>query len=255
MPKFNDITKENWKEQADIITDSLWIFNKRDNSGKHDGSYHGNFIPQIPRQLIKRYTKPGDIVLDPFMGSGTTAFVCEELDRKFIGIDIQPKMVDHVRNKLDREDYILYIEDSQVDSWIWDFKKQVQLAILHPPYWDIIKFSNDIGDLSNNGIYSNFKLSFDLVMENVLYTVKEGGYIALVAGDAYRDKQVYPIGFDLCKIITDNEDIKLKGIIIKNMAGNRAKQSQQGLWRYRALMSDYYIFKHEYIFVFKKEMQ
>ena len=45
--------------------------------------------------------------------------------------------------------------------------------------------------------------------------------------------------------------LTLKSVIIKNMEGNRAKQNKEGIWRYRALTSDYYIFKHEYILIFK----
>ena len=44
---------------------------------------------------------------------------------------------------------------------------------------------------------------------------------------------------------------KLKSIIVKDMKGNRSKQNKEAIWRYRALSSDYYIFKHEYIFIFK----
>ena len=88
MPKFNDINLEKWKEE-DIWTESLWIIPERDKSGKHSGFYHGNFVPQIPRQLITRYTKRNDVVFDPFVGSGTTAFEAENLKRHFIGIDIQ----------------------------------------------------------------------------------------------------------------------------------------------------------------------
>ena len=86
MPKFNDFDMDKWKDLSDIETDSLWIIDKRDNSGKHDGFYHGNFVPQIPRQLIKRYTKKNDTVLDAFLGSGTTAYECETLGRNFIGV-------------------------------------------------------------------------------------------------------------------------------------------------------------------------
>jgi len=43
----------------------------------------------------------------------------------------------------------------------------------------------------------------------------------------------------------------IKKYCYKNMEGNRAKQNKEGIWRYRALTSDYYIFKHEYIFIFK----
>ena len=46
--------------------------------------------------------------------------------------------------------------------------------------------------------------------------------------------------------------LKLKSIIVKNIEGNRAKQNKNTIWRYRALASDYYIFKHEYIMILKK---
>jgi len=72
MPKFNDFDLKNWRDLTDIDTNSLWLIDKRDNSGVHTGTYHGNFVPQIVNQLLKRYTKKGDWVVDPFMGSGTT---------------------------------------------------------------------------------------------------------------------------------------------------------------------------------------
>ncbi len=84
-----------WQE-SDINTDSLWLINERDKSGKHKNVYHGNFIPQIPNQLIRRYTKENDTVLEPFMGSGTTLFECEKLGRKYIGFDINRAMIGHL---------------------------------------------------------------------------------------------------------------------------------------------------------------
>lgn len=46
-------TEEDWKT-TDLNPDSLWLIDKRDNSGKHENNYHGNFVPQIPNQLIRR---------------------------------------------------------------------------------------------------------------------------------------------------------------------------------------------------------
>ncbi len=54
--KHNDLDIENWKD-CNINTDSLWLISERDKSGKHENIYHGNFVPQIPNQLIRRYTK------------------------------------------------------------------------------------------------------------------------------------------------------------------------------------------------------
>ncbi len=158
MPNFNDINLADWKN-TEVWTDSLWIIPERDKSGKHDGFYHGNFIPQIPRQLILRYTKGNDVVFDPFVGSGTTAYEAESLGRHFIGIDIQPELIKHIKSKVDNKNYFaeLITGDSTDQKTFSDIaeilnkkgRKNIQLAILHPPYADIIKFSNNNKDLSN----------------------------------------------------------------------------------------------------------
>ncbi len=83
--KINDINLHRWKEYDDIITDSLWVMDKRDSSGAHLGWYWGNFIPQIPHQMMLRYTKKDDWVLDAFVGSGTTLIECRRLGRNGLG--------------------------------------------------------------------------------------------------------------------------------------------------------------------------
>ena len=51
---------------------------------------------------------------------------------------------------------------------------------------------------------------------------------------------------------SDEAGIKLKSTIVKNFDATRGKMNQKELWRYRALAGGFYIFKHEYIFVFQK---
>jgi len=89
--KINDINLLRWKEYDDIITDSLWILDKRDTSGAHLGWYWRNFIPQIPHQMMLRYTKKGDWVLDTFVGSGTTLIECRRLGRIWNRNRIKPR--------------------------------------------------------------------------------------------------------------------------------------------------------------------
>lgn len=271
MPKFNDFDMKNWKELSDITTDSLWIINKRDNSGKHDGFYHGNFVPQIPQQLIKRYTKRNDLVFDPFLGSGTTAFECEKLNRNFIGIDLNIEMVNYVKSKFKNENNLVEIDNNNFFEFIKGdssdkntFKKiekiineknenkKAQLAILHPPYFDIIKFSDDEKDLSNAASIDEFLKEFSKVIKNTKSILNKGGYLAIVIADKYSNSEWIPLGF-YCMQEAQKQSLLLKSIIIKNMEGNRAKKNQEAIWRYRALNSDYYIFKHEYIFLFKNK--
>lgn len=261
MPKYNDIDLKNWKN-SEVMTDSLWIIGERDKSGKHDGFYHGNFIPQIPHQLILRYTKKNDVVLDPFVGSGTTAFEAESLKRNFIGIDIQENLISQIKNKIDtKTNFIELITGDSTDTNIVkniksilekNKKDAVQFAILHPPYADIIKFSKHTEDLSNASSLKEFLDKFLLVLKNTIAVLEKGRYLALVIGDKYSKGEWVPLGF-LCMNEAQKFDLTLKSIIVKNIEGNRGKSNQHSIWRYRALASDYFIFKHEYIFIFKKE--
>src|SRR5690349_1914515 len=90
MMKTNDLDLGQWKRYEDLLTDSLWRIEHRDTSGAHRGWYHGNFVPQIPYQLMRRFTCPGDWVLDPFVGSGTTLIECRRLGRHGLGIELNP---------------------------------------------------------------------------------------------------------------------------------------------------------------------
>ena len=125
------------------------------------------------------------------------------------------------------------------------------MAILHPPYADIIKFSDLKDDLSNTKSLKDFLDKFSDVLKNTIEILEDDRYLAIVIGDAYKSGKWIPLSF-YCMNEAQKLGLTLKSIIIKNMAGNRAKQNKEGIWRYRALSSDYYIFKHEYIFLFKK---
>jgi len=259
MPIFNDLNIDNWKE-SEIWTDSLWIISERDKSGKHNGFYHGNFVPQIPHQFILRYTKKNEIVFDPFLGSGTTAYEAESLNRDFIGIDIQKELVDYVGKNIEPENNFsdLIVGDStkyevfeNVEQFLKNHnRKNVQLAILHPPYANIIKFSDLKDDLSNAKSLKDFLEKFSFVLKNTIKILEKGRYLVIVIGDKYTAGQWIPLGF-YCMNEAQKLKLTLKSVIIKNMEGNRAKRNKEAIWRYRALSSDYYIFKHEYILIFK----
>lgn len=260
MPIFNDLNLAKWKE-SEIWTDSLWIIPERAKTGKHNGFYHGNFVPQIPHQLILRYTKQNDVVFDPFLGSGTTAYEVEGLSRNFIGIDIQKKLIDYVGKNIEPKNNFSELiagDSTKIETFekVKEIlkkhkKKNVQLAILHPPYADILKFSDLKDDLSNTKSLKEFLGKFAEVLQNTMNLLENGRYLAIVIGDKYSAGKWIPLGF-YCMNEAQKLGLILKSVIIKNLAGNRAKQNKEGIWRYRALASDYYIFKHEYILVFKK---
>ena len=129
--------------------------------------------------------------------------------------------------------------------------KKVQFVIFHPPYWDIIKFSDNQNDISNSETLEAFLENFGQVIDNTTQYLEKNRYCAVVIGDKYANSQVVPLGFHCMNLFTQ-KGFLLKAILVKNFGDTKGKSNSQGIWRYRALASDFYIFKHEYIFVFKK---
>ncbi len=260
--KINDLNLNRWKEYDDIITDSLWILNKRDNSGAHHAGYWGNFIPQIPNQFLRRYTKKGEWVLDPFLGSGTTLIEAQRLGRNALGIELSKKVLDQTKKNIAKEanPNKVKLEFVNGDSTAVDLKKVIsnleiksfQFQIFHPPYWDIIKFSDTKSDLSNAKSIDDFLISFGKVLDNCLPYLDKNRFAAVVISDKYSGGEWIPLGFYVMQEVLKRGMI-LKSTIVKNFEETTAKRNQKELWRYRALAGGFYVFKHEYIFIFQKK--
>lgn len=248
-----------------VNVDSLWIIGPRAKGGMRDNSYHGNFVPQIPNDFIRRFTHEGDTVLDMFTGSGTALFECIPLHRDYIGFDINETIVADVLKKaaeFPKNSYRINLCDicdrekaqKHISANLKDFKSNdVDLVFSHPPYLDIIKFTDCDCDLSHIGDLSRFTAKYIEAVGNIWQFLKKSGYFVLVIGDVYKKGEVVPLGFTLMSAIRRTFKCQLKGIVVKDIVGNRAKIGLEALWRYRAMKWGTYLFKHEYVFVFKKQ--
>lgn len=261
---YNDIDLNNWKVYENIKTGTWWEFNSREKSNGHSYDYHGNYIPQIATQLLERYTKKNDIVLDLFFGSGTTGIEAKNLERRCIGVELKEDMVDYVSQKFTKKDLVVNINIIQGDSASAEAKKKVQdrleimgrshaqLLVLHPPYDDIIKFSDKKEDLSNCATTEEFYELFKKVAKNGYDLLEQNRFAALIIGDKYANSRYYSLGFE-CQKRMEELGFVTKAVIVKNITGNeKAKGKNANLWRYRALAGGFNIFEHEYIMIFQK---
>lgn len=261
---YSDINLKKWRDYGHIKTDTLWEFPSRLKEGGHSNEYHGNYIPQIAQQIYERFTKKGDIVLDLFFGSGTSGIEAVNMERRCIGVELKDDLAESVSEKFTPKQLVTDVNIICADSASEIAKekikarldvmgaKKAQLLMLHPPYDDIIKFSDKKEDLSNCATTEEFYDLFEKVAKNGYDLLDKGRYACLIIGDKYANSQHIPLGFE-CMARMNKLGFITKAIIIKDMQGNeRAKGKTANLWRYRALAGGFYIFKHEYVMVFQK---
>ena len=152
------ITK--WEpEDFELEMTTVWSFPKRGDWATHDAKWRGNWSPYIPRNILLRYSNEGDLVLDQFVGGGTTLVEAKLLNRDIIGVDVNDAALDRCREKIDFEyegangKVFIHKGDARNLDFISD--ESIDLICTHPPYADIIHYSENMdidNDLSNFGV-------------------------------------------------------------------------------------------------------
>lgn len=236
-------------DNFELETNTVWAFPNRGKWATHDAKYRGNWSPYIPRNVILRYSSEGDTVLDQFVGGGTTAVEAKLTGRNFIGFDINPAAVELTKKKLDFE----YDTRAEISVMLCDARKlklsddSIDLICTHPPYADIINYSDGIdGDLSLLSI-KPFLAEMSIVAAECYRVLKKDKFCAILMGDTRKKGMVQPLAFETMKLF-ELAGFKLKEIIIKEQHNCKAT----GYWKTNSIKYNFLLLAHEYLFVFKK---
>ena len=202
-----------------------WSFPEHGNWATHDSKWRGNWSPYIPRNIILRYSKEMDLVLD--QGGGTTLVEAKLLNRDIIGVDCNDKAISCCKEKINF-DYspakgrvYLYKGDAR-DLW-FQSDNSVDLICTHPPYADIIKYSDGVpGDLSLLKV-KDFLEAMKPVAEESYRVLKKGKFCAVLMGDTRQKGCMIPMSFDVMKIF-QNAGFTLKELIIKEQHNCKATE-------------------------------
>lgn len=229
---------------------TVWSFPERGNWVTHKGDYRGNWSPHIPKNLILKYTKPNDLILDCFVGSGTTLIEAKLLNRNAIGIDINSTALNISKKRLHFDSHNtakikLYQCDAQKMDMLQD--NSIDFICTHPPYANIIKYSqNTSNDLSLLD-YTDYLLHMESVSKELFRVLKKKHYCTFMIGDIRKKGNVIPLGFYTMQIFMNNNFI-LKEIIIKE----QHNCSSTKYWINKNHNLNFYLLAHEYIFVLYK---
>ena len=228
-----------------------WSFPKRGDWATHDAKWRGNWSPYIPRNIILRYSKEGDLILDQFAGGGTTLVEAKLLNRDIIGVDVNDVALERCSEKTDFDIESargkVYIKKGDARNLDFISSESIDLICTHPPYADIIKYSEGIeGDLSQLKV-KDFLLEMKKVAEESYRVLKKGKFCAVLMGDTRHKGQMIPMSFEVMRLF-ESAGFKLKELIIKEQHNCKAT----GYWKTNSVKYNFLLIAHEYLFVFIK---
>ncbi|MEG1631198.1 MAG: DNA methyltransferase [Anaerovoracaceae bacterium] len=244
-----EITK--WQpDDFELQMTTHWTFPNRGDWATHNAKYRGNWSPYIPRNLLLRYSQEGDLVLDQFVGGGTTLVESKLLNRNIIGVDINPASLEICKSQTDFEYENagkVYIRHGDARNLDFIPSDSIDFVCTHPPYANIISYSDDIeGDLSHCKV-PDFLEEMKKVAAESYRVLKKDKFCSILMGDTRQKGMMIPMSFDVMKIFQD-AGFKLKEIIIKEQHNCRST----GYWKTNSIKYNFLLIAHEYLFVFKK---
>ena len=237
---------------------TVWSFPNRGDWATHSGKYRGNWSPYISRNLIMKYTGPGDLVLDQMCGSGTTLVECKLLGRHGVGVDVNKDAIMVTLDRLNFDFNPLDGTPSVIRTYVGDARnldaiqdETVDLVATHPPYAWIIPYSNKRlpGDISGLRRLPDFLDAMRKVAAESYRILKNNHYCAILIGDTRRGRHYVPISIGVLQAFLSVGFI-LKEDIIKLQHNTRTSIASTGLWR--AHKYDFYKIAHEHLYVFRK---
>lgn len=225
------------KPHLELQATTLWEYPSQHYGKKSQGSqlYAGATPSYIIWNLLKRYTRENDLIVDPMCGSGTTIDVCNDLGRKVQGFDIAP-----FREGVQKAD----ARDLPLKSETVDF------LFVDPPYSDHLSYSGDekcIGRIKAED--PKYFEEMEKVIREIYRVLKPRRYMGLTISDSYKKKQGFmPLGFKVFEILCHY--FKPVDIITVVRHNKSLKKSQ---WKKTALEQNFFLRGFNYLFVMKKE--
>ncbi|MGP1310740.1 MAG: DNA methyltransferase [Phycisphaerales bacterium] len=242
------------KPDLPVFATTLWEYP----SQHHDADdapgkkYTGATPSWVIWQLLQRYTREGDLVVDPFAGSGTTVDVALAESRRALGYDLNP---DSQRPGLifraDARD--LPLEDAAAD-----------FVFMDPPYSTHVDYTDDercIGRLDagtpdeHGVIGGDYYRAMDAVFAEAHRVLKDRRFLALYVSDSYKKRspnssaaEFMPIGFELFALLRARfTPVDVIAVVRHN------RKLKQGNWKKAAVEQNFFLRGFNYCLIFRKD--
>jgi DNA modification methylase len=230
-------TDEIVEEIPRLQSTTLWDFPKQSygSTPKGNNKYPGVTPAELIWNLVWRYTEPGDLVVDPMCGSGTTLDVCKEEGRRAICYDVAPPP--YRKDVIQNDARKIPLPDNCVD-----------LVFIDSPYGDNIRYNENpdcIGKISSETV--EFYDELEKVIRESHRILKPGKVLGWLIGDQWVKKEFTPVGFLLyTRLMKYFDTVDIICIV------RRGQSSNTGLWHNRARRFNFYLRGFKYLFIMRK---
>jgi len=232
---------------------TVWSFPRRGRWATHKSDWRGNWSPEVVRNLILRYSKERDHLLDCMVGGGTTAIEAKILNRHITCTDINDKALKRTKESLKFEaDTEARQRVEKVDARNLDFIKdeEIDFILTHPPYADIIKYSEGKikSDLSNIHDIDEFVSEMSTVAKELYRVLRPGKFCAILIGDTRRNKMYQPMAYKVM-----NEFLQAGFVLKEDIIKVQHNCKATGFWVEKSKKFNFLLIMHEHLFVFQKK--
>jgi len=238
LPDSIEVPEDSDRERLSCLLfwKNVWPLSDRRPKGYGSKDFRGNTSPEILTQCLARYTNPGDLVLDPMAGSGTTIDICKAMGRRIVASDI----------KAWREDF-----QAVTDAENIEICEQVDFIFAHLPYLDVYKYSDQACDLSNLNLNA-FVDKLDRIFARFRELLKPDRFAAVLIGDVRKSGLI-----DLSGIVSQvgSKHLQLwdKAVIaVANPASHSGAHGNIGLLMERAKRFNFMVQTFDTLLVFRK---
>lgn len=155
----------------------------------------------VPPQFTVEYTRPGDVVLDPFAGYGTTLVVAERLGRLPLGIEIDQAKVDYVRSRLAHPEAMIHGDSrSLLDLDL----PPIDFSMTSPPYMNRDDPENPFAIGQTKGYsYDAYLRDIRAVYAQLTVRMKPHGRVVIEVANLKRGGQVTTLAWDVGRVVSE----------------------------------------------------
>jgi len=258
----NDLNGKEWI----LFTKSWFLFNALPSDLKEEREvtqktedHPATFSPTMISDFIRFFTKPGQTVLDPFVGIGSTLVACDRANRKGIGIELNPKYAEIAMMRTKQR--VIIGDACKIDEMELP---TIDYSITSPPYWDVlnrstkdfrknrtangydVKYSEEGSDIGNIEDYEAFLLVLVDIYKKIYNVLRDKAYITIIVKNIKKGGKLYPLAWDLARCLGDIYTLKDERIWIQDKI-RLAPYGYPRAWASNIL--------HHYCLVFRKEKE